>query len=219
MIITCCCHDVRFDINQGEIGDCWLLASLSTLAETPYYMNQVVPPGQTFEKNYQGIFRFRFFRLGDWHQVVVDDRLPTRWLTVLTKGRYNNFIRNGKLIYLRSNAPNEFWAALLEKAYAKFYGSYAAIEGGNSSDAAVDFTGGIPQIVKVSPDMEEEEKQKLFDWLELCSANGALISASLGETHSQEAKGKGLEASHAYTVSKVVDIRRWFSSEKNQLIR
>ena len=89
--------------------------------------------------------------------------------------------RNGKLIYLRSNASNEFWAALLEKAYAKFYGSYAAIEGGISSDAAVDFTGGIPQIVKIGPDMEEEEKLKLFHLLELSSANGALISASLGE--------------------------------------
>ena len=127
--------------------------------------------------------------------------------------------RNGKLIYLRSNAPNEFWAALLEKAYAKFYGSYAAIQGGHSIDAAVDFTGGIPQIVKVSPNMKEEEKQKLFDWLKLCSANGALISASLGETHSQEAKGKGLKENHFYTVSKVVDTRTWFSSENKQLIR
>ena len=89
--------------------------------------------------------------------------------------------RNGKLIYLSSNASNEFWAALLEKAYAKFYGSYAAIEGGNSCDAAVDFTGGIPQIINIDHHMEEEEKQKLFRLLKLSSANGALISASLGE--------------------------------------
>ena len=72
-------HAGRFDINQGEIGDCWLLAPLSTLAERPHSMARVVPAGQTFERrNYQGIFRFRFFRLGDWYEVVVDDRLPTR---------------------------------------------------------------------------------------------------------------------------------------------
>ena len=89
---------------------------------------------------------------------------------------------NGKLIYLRSNAPNEFWAPLLEKAYAKFYGSYAAIEGGVSIDAAVDSTGGIPQIVKINHNMDEEEKQSLFHLLELSSANGALITTSLGKT-------------------------------------
>ena len=92
------------------------------------------------------------------------------------------FARNGKLIYLRSNSPNEFWAPLLEKAYAKFYGSYAAIEGGVSIDAAVDFTGGIPQIVKINHNMDEEEKQSLFHLLELSSANGALITTSLGKT-------------------------------------
>ena len=92
-----------------------------------------------------------------------------------------NEFRNGKLIYLRSNTPNEFWAALLEKAYAKFYGSYAAIEGGVSIDAAVDFTGGIPQIVKISQDMDQGETQALFHLLELSAANGALITTSLGQ--------------------------------------
>ena len=53
----------RFDINQGEIGDCWFLAALANLAENDDCFKRVVPRGQSFRSGeYAGIFRFRFYR-------------------------------------------------------------------------------------------------------------------------------------------------------------
>ena len=68
----------RFDVNQGEIGDYWFVSPLSLLAENKHFIDKVIPSGQTFHKSYQGIFRFRFYRFGEWVEVVIDDRLPTR---------------------------------------------------------------------------------------------------------------------------------------------
>jgi hypothetical protein len=64
--------------------------------------------------------------LEKWVDVVIDDRLPTR---------------DGRLIYARSDTTNVFWTSLLEKAYAKFRGSYQALKDEGKTDVMIAFTG------------------------------------------------------------------------------
>ncbi len=155
----------RFDINQGEIGNCWFLAALANLAENEKCFGRVVPASQGFDLDggYTGAFRFRFWRFDHWVEVVVDDRLPTR---------------KGELIYIRSVDKNEFWSALLEKAYAKLHGSYKALEGGLTIEAAVDFTAGIPELIDLtSTTMSEVE---IFHLMKKSYERGAFLGCALG---------------------------------------
>ena len=61
------------DIDQGSLGNCWFISAVSVIASVKEYADRVIPENQAFdEENYAGIFVFRFYRYGQWLEVVVD---------------------------------------------------------------------------------------------------------------------------------------------------
>ena len=58
----------RFDLVQGELGDCWLVAAAADLTLNAALLARVIPVDQGFSKaeKYCGIFHFQFWRHGQW---------------------------------------------------------------------------------------------------------------------------------------------------------
>ncbi|XP_027136082.1 calpain-12 [Larimichthys crocea] len=173
------------DICQGQLGNCWLLAALSCLTMHPTQFVKVVPPNQSLSKPYAGIFYFRFWQYGEWVEVVVDDRLP---------------VREGRLLFSYSHTRNEYWSALVEKAYAKLVGSYGSLKGGNISEGMEDFTGGIAY----SMDVSSRTPRVLWRSLTAALSRGSLLSCFIEASSYRDigkVTGNGLIKGHAYAIT------------------
>jgi len=120
--------------------------------------------------------------------VVVDDYLPT------TKGP--------KLAFIHSNSSDEFWSALMEKAYAKLHGSYEALKGGSTCESMVDFTGGCAEIFNLKEDPPPNLFKSLLSCYKRKGMNGCSIEADPKKFEARTPQG--LVKGHAYTITKVV---------------
>ncbi|KRT83111.1 Peptidase, partial [Oryctes borbonicus] len=187
----------RFDAVQGDKSfNCWVVASIANLSNYEELLHFVIPTDQDFEDKYAGIFHFRFWQYGRWVDVVIDDRLPYQ------KGK-------SKLFSVRSRQKNEFWSALLEKAYAKLHGSYEALNDGFALDAMEDFTGGISEVIRFPAD-----PTTLYEILRKSYERGSLLTCSLRLKYT-----KGLQCGHAYSITNVRYVHKKDSPEKVPLLR
>jgi hypothetical protein len=98
------------DVVQGALGDCWFLGSLCVVAQDPALFKQLLSANDARAQS--GCYRFRFFKLGQWHDVVIDDRIPCD-------------AKTKRPVYSSCKRPDDMWVQLVEKAYAKWHGGGA----------------------------------------------------------------------------------------------
>lgn len=151
------------DIQQGLLGDCYFLSCLSAIAEDPERIKRIFI---TQETNEAGIYAVQLYINGEPRVVVVDDYFP-----------YNE--AKGKWAFSRPSESNEIWVLILEKAWAKVYGSYSRIEVGDCGEAMAPLTGCPTQNVSLKDYKNKDNLWKLLHWADrsgfpmCCAANSA----------------------------------------------
>ncbi|XP_014251808.1 calpain-5-like isoform X2 [Cimex lectularius] len=189
-------------VRAGELSCNWIVSACAILADVKEIRNKVIPEywdQEWRENNYCGLFHFKFWRFGNWTDVVIDDFLPTVENVLLTT---------------QSNLENEFWASLVEKAYAKLHGSYEALKEGELSDALVDFTGGVCEVIDLAAgryDDLEEKRAQLYDMLNKESTDHSIVCFTApSNSNIGERTELGLTKGHTYHMT---DIKKVYLGE------
>ena len=178
------------DIRQGKLGDCYFLCALSSLAERPSLITRLF---DTEEPNEYGVYAVWLNINGLWREVVVDDLFPV----------FENKQQKTVEFAFSRTSEDELWPMILEKAYAKVYGSYANIEAGVALYALRDLTGAPYKAYHFTRQFSPQEMNQM--WKELVDAErrGWICVCGTATTNSSGREKRllnGLYAGHAYSL-------------------
>ncbi len=166
------------DIQQGYLGDCYLLAGLGAVAlDNPTLLKSYVVD---FDDGTYGV------RLGD-NFYRVDSDLPVK--------------SSGGLAYAGLGVENSLWVAVVEKAFAQYRtgaNSYASIESGNPVEVNVAL-GSAGAGIKLFTNYSNPT-QLLNDIYQRWSGDQSVSLEFYGLGRTASTAGLPLIMSHAYTV-------------------
>ena len=209
------------DVCQGGLGDCWLLSALACLATRPgavrraFVTQQLSPYGRYTLRLWDAPAK-------EWRLITVSDEFPCS-------------AQSGEPLFTKPHG-NELWVLLMEKAFAKFVGSYAALEGGHVVWALEALTGD--HVLKLMAEKgtsawrrfnlthfgkpgeassrlsfglgttnELHSGPETFDLMRTYAAQRSVIGAGSGSGKDTASDAKhGIVQGHAYAVLRVLEV-------------
>jgi calpain-15 len=181
------------DIQFGELENKYFISAMTTLAESPYRITSLFI---TREVSPNGIYIVRLCIMGIWRYIIVDDYFPVK--TSDSKPAFS------------SCKKNTLWVLLIEKGYAKVYGSYEAIVAGDPCEAMNDLSGAPNISVELGANPEE-----LWTKLKNYDEKNYLMAFNFNE--SPDLKKMGLIVGHAYTLIGIKELKH--KGEEQRLVK
>jgi hypothetical protein len=188
-----------FDPVQGALGDCWLIAAMSSVAwAMPYAIAERSRATGTPNEQFTNLFRF------------VD---PATGVPVEFEATDETLVWSGSTspLYGHSSEPGEIWPALVEKAFAMWRGNVTSdhpnltvLNGGDPCWASAALTGRKPHYTGTAPSTAGD----LINLVKANSVNNRTVNPMTAWTYpSGDASpdkvsydDANLAASHAYSV-------------------
>ena len=183
------------DVDQGALGDCYLLASLGAIAAvSPDTIRRMIVD------NKDGTFTVRFPSsnpLRPYTEVTVTPDFPSNDGATPLYAGYGDVDASGK---------PEIWVALIEKAYAQmtWSGDYASINGGHANNTLTHLLGGAARSFRP----EDMSFKEVADYLE--SGNAVVVDTPqdnlwmhFKKQSDPRYQSRELIPAHSYYVTKV----------------
>lgn len=159
-----------FLVRQGELSNHTVVAAMAAVAQRPDHVRWMfrhpVSAHVGRMERAQGCYRVTLLHNGWWHTYLVDDYVPASL--------------KGPLFASCAEDPRRLWVPLLEKAYAKALGSYAATCLVDAMEALGDFTGFPVRFLDsawaaAAQRPDEAASRNLFRYLERSVRAGCMV--------------------------------------------
>lgn len=194
------------DIYQGLLGNCYFLSVLSALAEFPHLIMKLFVSADV---NKAGCYAVRICDGGEWKEIIVDDLFPC-------KPGNPSLGQKPSPIFSRGNGK-ELWVLLMEKAWAKNYGSYAKIDSGFTRETMRDLTGAPTEYFIPN----EDDNDLIWEKIKEGEERNYVMTCGAGDLMSGQdlLASCGLVGSHAYSLISAVELYDRESKREIKLVK
>lgn len=168
------------DVNQGGIGNCYLLATFAAMCENPELI--------------VGLFRTLKITKNGYYEVVL--QINGVW-KVITLDEYFPCDKNSKQFVFCSPKGPELWTMLLEKAWAKVNGGYINTINGFPGEIMNSFSNFNVKYI----DFEKISKEILWEKILHASKTEEIMACNIDSGQNKRSlKQVNLTPGHVYTI-------------------